>query len=71
MSIIGVPFFTKRERKGKRRKTEQAVAIPEYQEQASKAYRDAIRRRDGSSGPASEVRHIPVTKGKGNEANRE
>ncbi len=60
--IITTPFFTKRERKGRRQKTEQAVAMREYREQASRAYRDAIRRRDGSSGPASEVRHILVIK---------
>jgi hypothetical protein len=41
-------------------RTEQAQALCQYRQEASRAYRNAIRRRDGSSGPASEVRHIPV-----------
>jgi hypothetical protein len=69
MTIIKVPFFTERNRKGKRRQTEQALAMREYREQASAAYRDAIRRRDGSSGPASTLRVIPVIREESGEGN--
>jgi hypothetical protein len=62
MSIIGIPLVPGG-RKGGRPKSEAKLALREYQLGAAKAYKDAIRRRDGSSGPASEVRHIPVIEG--------